>query len=118
MVALHAAAGWIVLLLTAALIVVAFVVARLLGHRAWLETAWKVVVGAVALEASIGIILYATGDRPKETLHLLYGVVAVVALPAASSFAQDAPPKARSWVLVVGGAFTLLMVWRLFSTGT
>ncbi|PJF27033.1 MAG: hypothetical protein CUN53_05560 [Phototrophicales bacterium] len=39
------------------------------------------VMGFIALESLIGLIMYAIGGRPYEEVHLIYGLGATLALP-------------------------------------
>jgi heme A synthase len=71
----------------------------------------------LAVQVVLGGLLYLTGARPGEVLHLVYGIAILGVLPLATTFASDAPPRARSWVLAVAGLLILLLAWRLLSTG-
>jgi len=37
-------------------------------------------------QAVLGLVMYLQGDRPARTIHLLYGAVAALALPAVYAF--------------------------------
>jgi heme A synthase len=95
----------------------ALVVAWRFETNPWLEWSWKALVGLVALQAVVGALAYAGGDRPGDSLHLLYGAVSLGVLPAAHRFSSEAPPRGRAWTFAVAGLFLLLIVWRLFTTG-
>jgi hypothetical protein len=75
-----------------------------------------VVVGLVLLAAAVGAALFASGARPADSLHLLYGGVAVVLIPLARSFRAGAVRRDSVLMLVavvaLGG-----VLFRLFSTG-
>jgi len=86
------------------------------GHAALMHARWILGAG-LALEVLLGAGAFLGGSRPAETLHLLYGVALLAVLPLASSFAADAPPRARSGVMGFAGVVMLLLVWRLASTG-
>jgi hypothetical protein len=75
------------------------------------------VVGLTAAQIALGVALYAKGERPDESLHILYGVAALAALPLAATFAFEAPPKARAGALAAGAGLMLAMIWRLWVTG-
>ncbi|HEX5396827.1 MAG TPA: hypothetical protein VFX74_07000 [Candidatus Limnocylindria bacterium] len=114
---LHAILGSVVMAAAAVFVIGA-------GSAGWLDrshslvrrAAW-VLVGVLVIQVLIGAILYLGGSRPAEGLHLLYGVAILLALPFASSFASEAPPRSYSGVLAVGGLVILLLAWRLLSTG-
>jgi hypothetical protein len=114
---IHAAAAVVVLATTAVFSITAVVVAWRFEVRPWLEWARRVVAGLVAVQVVVGALTYGDGNRPKESLHLLYGVVALGVLPAADRFASDAPAKGRAWTFAVAGIFLLLILWRLYATG-
>jgi hypothetical protein len=95
------------------------------GITAWLDRGGHAqivrlrlgVQALLAVQVVLGALLYLTGARPAEVLHLVYGVAILGVLPLATTFASDAPPRARSWVLAVAGLLILLLAWRLLSTG-
>ncbi len=86
------------------------------GHAALLRARWVLGAGLIA-QVVLGAIVYRGGARPTEMLHLLYGLAVLGVLPLASSFAAEAPPRARSGVMLVAGLVVMLLVWRLLSTG-
>lgn len=87
--------------------------------RAFVVVEWlrrgAVMVAAAAV--AIGALLFVTGARPGELLHLLYAVALIGILPLGASFAAEAPPGARAGVLAGAAAIGLILVWRLFATG-
>ena len=50
-------------------------------HRFAVDRLVLAVETLVAVEVGLGGLLLATGERPADTLHLLYGVAALVTLP-------------------------------------
>jgi hypothetical protein len=117
MQAVHRSLAIVVLVVAAAFTMGALGAAWRGGSRPWLEWARRTVVALIGLEAVAGAILYGTGHRPQESLHLLYGVAALVALPFASYFAAEAPPRPRAAVLAFAGILTLGILFRSFVTG-
>lgn len=113
----HAVAGEALLGVIVLFVLLSIGLALTRGASGWFEGARRLVVGAVAVQAGIGAVLYLLGDRPAETLHLLYGAVAVAALPLAASFASEAPPKARAGTLALAGVVTIGVVFRSIGTG-
>jgi len=112
------AIGSVVVLVAAAIYFVFALYSARTGSQA--QTLSKLGLGVVALAAvqlALGTLLYATGERPAESLHILYGIVAVIAIPAAASFAFEAPPKARAGTLAGAAGLMLVMIWRLWVTG-
>jgi hypothetical protein len=45
------------------------------------------------VQAALGVILWIAGDRPGRTIHMLYGIVALLTLPAYFTYSkgQDTP---------------------------
>jgi heme A synthase len=117
MQAVHRILAIVVLVVAAAFTLGAFGAMWRGGSRPWLEWARKTVVALIGLEAVAGVVLYAAGHRPEESLHLLYAVAALVALPFGSLFASEAPPRPRAAVLGFAGILTLGIVFRSFATG-
>jgi heme A synthase len=113
----HAAGGWIVLGAVAAFTLVALFFARFADPPAWLERARVALVLVLGMQAGLGILTYAGGKRPSESLHLLYGVAILGVLPLARAFSSEALPRPRSGVLAAAGVVTLALVWRAFATG-
>jgi hypothetical protein len=108
-----------------AVMAVALLFALVAGLTAWLDRGghgWilRLRLGVEALllvQVALGALLYVAGGRPGELLHLVYGIAILGVLPLATTFASDAPPRSRSWVLAVAGLVILLLAWRLLSTG-
>lgn len=117
MIQLHAWLGPALIAASLAVAVIAGIVALLGRGAGWIEHVRIGLTVAVAVEIALGAVLYATGDRPAETLHLVYGVVALGALPFASSFASEAPPRPRYVVLAFAALVTAGVLWRLTATG-
>lgn len=80
------------------------------------EAVQAAVVSALIVAAASGLVLVATGIRPAAPLHVVYAAVAIVAIPAARSFAGRGGPRAQQ--LAIAAAFVVLgfMVYRLFAT--
>ena len=79
-------------------------------------------LGSVFTAGLIGAILLATGSRPADPLHYLYGPAALIALPVAiwigARATRAGPSRVRrdTWT-AVGGLALLGIVLRLFATG-
>jgi 4-amino-4-deoxy-L-arabinose transferase-like glycosyltransferase len=87
------------------------------GGSRWTDRLRIGLTVVIGLQVVSGVVLFAAGARPRESLHLLYGLAALAMLPLAATFASEAPPRPRAWVLA--GACLILVVvgWRLASTG-
>lgn len=68
------------------------------------------------LQALVGIGLYATGPRPHDTLHLLYGVLLVVTLPVAASYTSSHDKRREPLVFGIAGLFMTGLAIRALTT--
>jgi hypothetical protein len=76
----------------------------------------RVAVVAAIVAGIAGVVLLLTGVRPHEELHLLYGLFALVTVPAAAQLAVRTPQRGALYHLLA--AVLLLGVCvRLASTG-
>lgn len=114
---LHAAMAVLLVVATLLFFLLALWCARTGRHEAALEKGRVVLNALVGVQVLVGALLFGAGSRPAETLHFLYGFVALVALPAARAFAAEAPFKGRAASLAAGSGLMLIMLWRLWVTG-
>ncbi len=75
------------------------------------------VVGVVAVTAVVGLVLLSTGHAPNDSIHLLYGLLAVAAVPFAVSFGARRTPRAQLGLRLIGLVALGLFILRLFMTG-
>jgi hypothetical protein len=86
------------------------------GGRLFLvNLGWTAVT--IAAGGIVGAFLVVTGPGPSDGLHLLYGALALVALPGAALAASGRPARQRAIVLLVGSIVVVIIVVRLFQTG-
>jgi hypothetical protein len=98
----------------------------LVRHRG-IDRVMRVLVGVVAglgvVQAAIGGLLYITNHRPADNLHFVYGLIVLVAIPVAYTYADNkADADARSLrrdmiVFTVAAAVVLAAAVRAFMTG-
>ena len=69
----------------------------------------------VTLAGGLGLLF--GGGRPRETLHFVYAVLALAALPAADSLTRGASPRVRGIATLAGGLVGLVVIARLVGTG-
>jgi heme A synthase len=75
-------------------------------------------IGVFGLQAVVGGLLWLSGSRPKDTLHILYGIVPFLALGYAFSYAgRSVKPGRESLVLGIAALFTFGLVLRACTTG-
>ncbi len=82
-----------------------------------LESFQNAVIGLVAITAAVGLYLLLTGHSPHDSIHLLYGFLALAALPFARSFGPRLSPRGRTALGLAGVVAIGLFVLRLFMTG-
>ena len=75
------------------------------------------VLVAVGLTIAGGLGLLLGGARPREPLHFLYAVIAMGALPSATSVAGRLEPRRRAVAALLGALVALVAILRLFATG-
>jgi heme A synthase len=118
MVQLHATLGIVVMAAALLFVVLAAASAWLLQRGyAQIDRLRLIMEGLLIVQVVVGAIVFISGSRPGEWLHLVYGIAILAALPLAASFASEAPPRPRTGVFAVGGLVILLLAWRLLSTG-
>ena len=131
MTAAHQTVAWIAVAVTIGVLAVAawsWGTGRRSGgredHRFAVDRLLLLAVAVVAVSALAGVTIVATGGRPTDPLHLLYGVLALGALPlgwliggrASSGAVTPARPRRDAWI-GVSAAILLAIVLRLFLPG-
>lgn len=114
---LHAAGGVVAIALFLGVVGVCAGLAVAQRSPRWLDLVWKAAHGWLVAQVIVGAILLFGGDRPAEVLHFVYAAAALGALPLASAFAAEAPPRARAAVLALASLITAFLAWRLTATG-
>ncbi len=80
----------------------------------------RVAVAAIVVVVTaggLGAALYATGRRPQDQLHLMYGLIAVAAIPVAELYASGLRPRQQAIARCVVGLAAIGVIARLFMTG-
>ena len=85
------------------------------GMLFFANVAWT--IGAAALAALLGLVVLLGGPGLRDSLHLIYGALAVAALPVAAIYALGHPLRRRLLTWLGGGVVLLILVLRLFQTG-
>lgn len=68
-------------------------------------------------QGAIGLVLYLEGARPARGLHILYGVVAVLALPAYYVISRGRDDRRASWAYALLCLFLVGISARGITTG-
>lgn len=74
-------------------------------------------VSFLIVAAASGLILFASGLRPADGLHLLYAVMSIGLIPLARSFTPRAGIRGAAVLLLVAFAVLGGVLYRLFTTG-
>lgn len=72
---------------------------------------------ALVLTALAGIAVALTDHPPRDPLHIVYGLLAVAALPGAAVVARGRVGPAQAVVWAIAGIVLVILVLRLFQTG-
>ncbi len=79
------------------------------------NVAWT--VGLLGLTALLGLVSLVSGPGLHDDLHLVYGALAVAALPVAAIYPAGYPLRRRLATWTIAGVVLLILVLRLFQTG-
>ena len=73
--------------------------------------------GLFVLQAVLGAILLISGARPGRTIHLLYGVFAIVALPGLFAYMKGDDSNRAQWLYAILTLFLFGITYRSIGTG-
>lgn len=71
---------------------------------------------AVTVSALVGVIVALADGPPADPLHIVYGLLAIAALPGAAVIARGRTERAGSVVWAIAGVVLLILVLRSFQT--
>jgi hypothetical protein len=77
----------------------------------------RITIAAIALEAVVGVVLVATGNRPQQLLHWVYGAATLLTLPLAMSVGRRLGGRDERVWLAGGAVLTVLFALRALATG-
>ena len=69
------------------------------------------------VQGLVGVGLFVTGHVLRDSLHLLYGVLLVLALPIAASYTSARERRREPLVFGIVGLFMVGLTVRAFMTG-
>lgn len=114
----HARLGLAVVLVAVVGVLLLLVARSRPGMMPMVRVFVRLCAAAAGLQAVIGLVLLATGDRPSQWLHLFYGAATVVPVPIAERYARNSPARDATLVLLVGAAAMVLFGIRAITTGS
>jgi hypothetical protein len=108
--------------LSAAAVVVAVIEAAVRAFRGTppgrlAESALSIVVVVLGMTAAAGLAMLVRGERPSESLHLLYSLLAFALIPVGDSLTASGQPRRRGLARLLAAVVTLGVLARLFATG-
>jgi len=77
----------------------------------------RLTAALVAVQVLSGIVLVATGSRPSQALHWIYGAATLLALPLAMWIGVRRSKHDRQLWIAGGAIATLLFAFRAIGTG-
>lgn len=81
------------------------------------RSSYLIMAGLTALQGLVGLAAFSLGGRPTELLHIVYGVFAVIFLPAAYLYGQGGSRR-REAVILAGSAWIVSIAYlRGMATG-
>jgi heme A synthase len=81
------------------------------------RSTYVLAIGVFALQAAIGAAMLISVLRPRDMLHLLYGIAPFIALGGAYSYASNMEPRREALWLGVAALFTFGLIIRAYTTG-
>jgi hypothetical protein len=71
----------------------------------------------LVVQVLLGLLLLATGHRPNDGLHYVYGGVVLLCIPAGIAYAGAADVRREAWGLCLGLLAAVLLAARAVTTG-
>ncbi|HWV36650.1 MAG TPA: hypothetical protein VNZ55_13520 [Thermomicrobiales bacterium] len=71
----------------------------------------------IVVQGLLGLIVFASGDRPQQTLHILYGFTAALVLPFVWSYVRDRAPRQGLLIYSIVALFIVGLAIRGMTTG-
>jgi len=116
-VSLHARLGVAVVIVAAAGALLILVARRRPGMVPTVRVFVRLCGGLAGLQALIGLVLLAIGERPAEGIHLFYGAATAIPIPLAELYAKRFPARNETVLLLYGAVATALFGLRAATTG-
>jgi len=76
-----------------------------------------IVLAAVVVTGSVGVLNAVLGSGPGEGIHWIYGAAMVLGLLASIGFGTTMAARPRGLVMLATGTYLLLLAFRLAETG-
>ncbi|MEO8633227.1 MAG: hypothetical protein ABI466_07690 [Chloroflexota bacterium] len=86
------------------------------GPNASLRGAIAIATIAAVVQGVLGLLVLVFRGAPAETVHILYGLALVVAMPLAATLVRDRTPRGQSVALGLAALFTAGLAIRGITT--
>jgi hypothetical protein len=86
------------------------------GPNASYRGAIAIAVVASVLQGVLGLSVLVFSGAPRESVHILYGLALVVAMPLAATLVRDRTPRGQSVALGLAALFTAGLAIRGITT--
>ena len=77
----------------------------------------RITIAVIAIQVVIGLVLVASGERPHQLLHWLYGAATLATLPIAIAIGKRLGGRDEQIWLAGGAVLTVLFAVRALATG-
>jgi heme A synthase len=81
------------------------------------RSSFLILAGLTPLQGLIGVVVLALGSRPTEFLHVVYGIFAVIFLPAAYLYSRGGSQRRETVILAGAGWIVSVAFFRGIATG-
>jgi hypothetical protein len=81
------------------------------------EATSSIVVVVLGMTAAAGLAMFVRGERPSESLHLFYALLAFALIPVGDSLTASGQPRRRGLGRLFAAVVALGVLARLFATG-
>ena len=81
------------------------------------RSGYLLMAALVVIQGIAGALALATGGHPRELLHIVYGIFAVVFLPGIYVYSRDRKPDTEAAILAAACWIVVIAYLRGFSTG-
>jgi hypothetical protein len=81
------------------------------------RSSYLIMAGLTAVQGLLGLGAFALGSHPRELLHIVYGVFAVIFLPGAYLWAHGGSPRREALILAGAAWVVSIAYFRGIATG-
>ena len=81
------------------------------------RSSYLLMIALTAVQGLVGAATLASGDRPREILHVVYGIFAIVFLPGVYFWSTNRKPDQEATILAVSAWIMAIAYGRGIMTG-